>query len=82
MRIPRWIATVWHFHSYDLSDIFYHNGRDMVKLTRIRFKILCTFDLKLAGKKFVCGCSSCAMNECLLYALSCLKIRIIIPNIL
>lgn len=41
MRIPRFLVTVPYLHSYDLSDLFYHNGRDMVKLTRIRFQILC-----------------------------------------
>lgn len=41
MRIPRFLVTVPYLHSYDLSDLFYHNGRGMVKLTRIRFQILC-----------------------------------------
>ena len=34
----------------------------MVKLTRIRFQILCVFDLKVAGKKFVYSFSPCAKN--------------------
>ena len=35
MRIPRFFVTVPYLHSYDLSDIFYHKGRSMVKLTKI-----------------------------------------------
>ena len=60
MRIPRFLVTVPYLHSYDLSDIFYHNDMGMVKLTRIRFQILCVFDLKVAGKKFVYSFSPCA----------------------
>lgn len=62
MRIPRFLVTVPYLHSYDLSDIFYHNDMGMVKLTRIRFQILCVFDLKVAGKKFVYSFSPCAKN--------------------
>ena len=51
MRIPRFLVTVPYLHSYDLSDIFYHNDMGMVKLTRIRFQILCVFDLKVAWKE-------------------------------
>lgn len=53
----------------------------MVKLTRIRFQILCVFGLKVAGKKFVCSFSSGTMMECLLYALNYLKTEKIILNI-
>lgn len=62
MRIPRFLVTVPYLHSYNLSDIFYHNDMGMVKLTRIRFQILCVFDLKVAGKKFVYSFSPCAKN--------------------
>lgn len=70
MRIPRFLVTVPYLHSYDLSDIFYHNDMGMVKLAGIRFQILCVVDLKLESKEFlyaffkkilltdtVCGCT-------------------------
>lgn len=82
MRIPRFLVTVPYLHSYDLSDIFYHNDMGMVKLTRIRFQILCVFDLKVAGKKFVYSFLLVLRMECLLYVLKYLKIRKIVLNIL
>ena len=61
MRIPRFLVTVPYLHSYDLSDLFYHNGRGMVKLNQV--------------SDLMCGCCPGTMIECLLYVLKYLKIR-------